>query len=359
MLCLANLKFVFALVVYMSLTKISFEESLATHVVTTGKCLGCGACVVTCPFNCLEYKEEKPVLIKECQVCGICARTCPQYEWNQPEMANFVFGKEKGHEEMFGFYRRLILAQSNDVNVQRVCQDGGVVTALLLTALKEGLIDCAVVAGLSHDKPFLPQPLLATTIEDILKSAGTKYSYSPNILALNEMVKQKKNNVAFVGTPCQIRAIRKMQMAGVKKYSAPVKFLIGLMCSECFSYEGLIIKHIRESLGINLDDVQKINIKGKMLVSTNTDIKTIPLFDVKQYARKSCKFCPDFSSEFADISAGGLGLESWTFTIVRTECGEELFSVAEKKGAISTRSAGGEANAINLLRKLSVKKRQN
>jgi len=348
----------YALLVYMSLAKISFEESLVKHVINTGKCLGCGTCVVTCPFYCLEYKEEKPVLIKECQVCGICARTCPQYEWNQPNTENFVFGKEKGNKEIFGFYRRLILAQSNDVNVQRVCQDGGVVTALLLTALKEGLIDCAVVAGLSDDKPFHPQSLLATTIEDVLKSAGTKYVYSPNILALNSVVKQKKNDVAFVGTPCQIRAIRKIQMAGLKKYSAPIKFLIGLMCSECFTYEGLIMKYMHENLGINPIDIRKINIKGKMFVSTSAGIKTIPLTDIKQFTRKSCKYCPDFSSEFADISAGGLGLENWTFTVVRTQRGDELFSVAEKKGAIKTRSASEEANAINLLRKLSIKKRQ-
>ncbi len=342
----------------MSLAKISFEESLAMRVIDAGKCLGCGACVVACPFNCLEYKEEKPVLVKPCQICGICVRACPQYEWNEPEMQNFVFGKEKSPEEIFGVHYRLVVAQANDENILRVCQDGGVVTALLLTALDEGLIDCAVVAGLKHDHPFYPCPMLAVTPEDILKSAGTKYSYSPNILTLTEVAKQKKNNVAFVGTPCQIRAIRKMQKAGLKKYTAPLKFLIGLMCSECFNYEGLMKKHMHEILGINLSGIQKINIKGKMLVSTIGDTKTIPLTDIKQYARKNCSFCPDFSSEFADVSAGGLGLEHWTFTVIRTEQGDRLFSLAERKGAIKTRSATEEMNAINLLCKLSVKKRQ-
>jgi coenzyme F420 hydrogenase subunit beta len=342
----------------MNLTKIGFEESLATHVVNSGRCLGCGACILVCPFNCLEYKEEKPSLVEECPACGICARICPQYEGDEYEIESFVFGRERKVEEEFGIYRRLVVARANDERIRQVCQDGGAVTALLFFALQEGLIDCAVVAGVNPEEPFSPRPELAFTVEEILKSAGTKYFYSPNVLALNELIRQKKSNVAFVGTPCQVQAIRKMQMAGLKKYCNSLKFLIGLMCSECFTYEGLMTKHIHEKLGVNLSDIRKINIKGKMLVSTASEIKTIPLSDIKQYARKSCSFCHDFSSESADISAGGLGLEGWTFIVVRTDKGEELFSSAEKAGAIKTRSVDEEVNALNLLRRLSVKKRQ-
>jgi len=342
----------------MSFSKVSFEESLAKSVVATGKCVGCGTCVVVCPFNCLEYAEEKPNLIKECKVCGICAQTCPQYEWSWSKAESFVFGREKKAEEEFGIYRRLAIAQAKNDKILKVCQDGGVVTALLLFALEKGLIDGAIVAGTSQEKPFYPTPKLATTSEEILECAGTKYSYSPNILALAEGVKQKKASMAFVGTPCQIRAIRKMQMVGLKKYTSPLKFLIGLMCSECFTYEGLLEKHIHKTLGFDLKDVRKMNIKGKLLVTTKSEVKTIPLADTKQYARKSCRFCDDFSSELADVSAGGLGLEDWTFVAIRTKQGEEFFEGAERADVIKTRSVGKDEPALNLLVKLSLKKRK-
>jgi coenzyme F420 hydrogenase subunit beta len=338
--------------------KVSFEESLGKKVVESGRCVGCGTCVVACPFNCLELAKEEARLIKECKVCGICAQTCPQYEWLWPEMENSVFGKERKTEEDFGIYRRLVVAQANDARIKEKRQDGGVVTALLLFALENGLIDGAVVAGANEDKPFYPAPKLATNSEEILNSAETKYSYSPNILALTEVVKQKKTNVAFVGTPCQIRAIRKMQMAGLKKFSTTLKFLIGLMCSESFTYDGLMEKHIHERLGVNLKDIKKINIKGKMLVTTASDIVTIPLQEIKQYARKNCSVCDDFSSELADVSVGGLGLDGWSFVVVRTEKGEELFCAAEKAGIIKTRKAEEEPNALNLLHKLSQKKKK-
>ena len=342
----------------MSFIKISFEDSIEKNVIATGKCLGCGACVVVCPFGCLEYVDEKPRLVKECKICGICAQACPQYEWSSQKVENFVFGRERKPEEEFGIYRRLAITQAADNQILKVCQDGGAVTALLLFALENGIIEGAIVTMKDQEKPFYPHPTLATTAEEILQSAGTKYFYSPNILALTDAIKQKKNDIAFVGTPCQIRAIRKMQMAGLKKYVAPIKILIGLACSECFTYEGLMQNHIRKKLGINPNDVKKINIKGKMLVTLDSGTVSIPLAETKQYARQSCRLCEDFSSELADISAGGLGLEGWTFLIIRTEKGEELFSEAEKAGVIKTRLASEEANALNLLNKLSKKKRQ-
>jgi coenzyme F420 hydrogenase subunit beta len=338
--------------------KVSFEESIAKSVVATGRCVGCGTCVVVCPLNCLDYVEEKPSLVKECKVCGICAQTCPQYEWSWSKAESFVFGRQRKAEEEFGIYRSLALAKSQDEKILKNCQDGGVVTALLLFALENGLIDGTIVSGVRQEKPFYPIPRLATTPEEILECSGTKYSYSPNILAFVDGIKQKRASIAFVGTPCQIHAIRKMQMSGLKKYTAPVKFLVGLFCSECFTYEGLIEKHIYETLGLNLRSIRKMNIKGKMLVTTESGVKTIPLADVKQYARNSCRFCDDFSSELADISVGGLGLEGWTFVILRTKNGQEVFEAAEKAGALKTRPVEKDEPALNLLVKLSGKKRK-
>jgi coenzyme F420 hydrogenase subunit beta len=342
----------------MSFNKISFEESLGKNVINTGKCVGCGTCVVVCPFGCLEYVKGEPHIVKECKVCGICAQTCPQYEWSWSKAESFVFGRRRKAEEEFGIYRSLALAKSQDDKVLKVCQDGGVVTALLLFALENGLIDGAIVSGISQEKPFYPIPRLATTPEEILEYGGTRYSYSPNILALADGIKQKRSSIAFVGTPCQIHAIRKMQMSGLKKYTAPLKFLIGLLCSECFSYEGLVEKHIHETLGFNLGNVRKMNIKGKMLVTTESGVKTIPLAEIKRYARNSCRFCDDFSSELADVSVGGLGLEGWTFVILRTKDGQEVFEAADKAGALKTRPVEKDEPALSLLVKLSGKKRK-
>jgi len=204
----------------------------------------------------------------------------------------------------------------------------------------------------------LPKPILTTNRSAIINNAGTRYSYSPNILALKEAINQKRESIAFVGTPCQIRAIRKLEMVGLKKYAGPLAMSIGLMCSECFHYEGLVKKHIQGKLGIDPRDVRKMNIKGKMLVQTGDTVVTIPLAEAKEYARRSCTFCNDFSSELADISAGGLGLEGYTFTVVRTEKGDRLLSGVMESGFLDTEPLEKDSSALNLLARLSNKKRK-
>ena len=343
----------------MSAKKPGFSDSLLTQVVETGKCASCGTCVVACPFGSLEMAKGKPSLVKECKVCGICSQACPRYEWSMEKAEAFTYGKIRNPQEEFGEFKRVVAAQAKPNDILSVRQDGGAATAMLVAALKNGLIDGAVVSGKSQEKPFMPISILATAPEKIVESAGTKYTCSSALLALPEVLKQKKTQVAFVGTPCQIQAVRKMQMNNVKRLSAPIKYLVGLMCSECFDYEGLMEAHIKGKLGINPADITKMNIKGKMLVTTPAGTTAIPLADIKQYVRNSCAVCEDFSNELADVSVGGLGLDGWTFTIIRTEKGEELFTNAEKTGFLESKPIEETSFSKGLLLKLTKKKHDN
>jgi coenzyme F420 hydrogenase subunit beta len=335
----------------------SFKEAL-DEVVLAEKCMECAACVAVCPIGCLGYVEEKPKLIKECNGCGICAFICPRYEFVWPAVEESVFGRQRKPEEEFGVYRRIVIAQASDEKVLQTCQDGGVVTALLTYALEKEIVDGAAVSGVSQDKPLYPVPRLVTSPEEALECAGTRYTYSPNLLALQDGINQNKKRLAFVGTPCQIHALRKIEDL-LLEYVNPLQLAIGLLCTESFTYEGLMEKHIQGELGVNLNDIEKINIKAKILVTTKSgEVKVIPLKEAKQYTRKSCTLCTDFSAELADISVGGLGLNGWTFTILRTEKGEELFDKAVSKGFIKTRPVEEEKRAFDLLLRLSKRKRE-
>lgn len=341
-------------------SKLGFEESLLKEVVLTNKCIGCATCVVVCPFKCLEYDDGLPKLVKECQKCGICPKTCPKYDWSWHKVEEFTFGRVRNEDEAFGIYKQLLLAQASSEEILAKSQDGGFVTALLSYALEEGIIEGAAISGIAEDKPFFPSPKLALTFQEILEGAGTRYCYSPNLLAFQDGVKSGKRSLAFVGTPCQIHAIRKIEMVPLKKYSNCLNFTIGLMCTESFSYRGFFEEHLKEHLGLNLNEINKTNIKGKILISLNSgETLTVPLSEAKQYIRKGCNLCNDFSAELADISAGGLGLENWTFVIVRTERGESILNQALKDGAIRIRSIKEAPIAKNLLIKLSKKKRKN
>jgi len=335
---------------------VGFEEALE-EIILTEKCTGCATCIAFCPFSYLKYAEGKPKLGKGCGFCGICAFVCPQHELLSLRLEESIFGRQRKPEEEFGVYRRIVVAQASDEKVLSSCQDGGVVTALLTYAIDNKIIDAAAVSGVSQDKPFYPIPRLVTTPEEILECAGTRYTYSPNLLAFREGTNQNKKRMVFVGLPCQIQALRKIE-GTLLEYINPLHLAIGLLCTESFTYEGLMEGHIQGNLGVDLRDVRKINIKAKVLVTTKSgEEKVIPLKEAKQYTRKSCTICTDFSAELADISVGGLGLSGWTFTILRTKKGEELFDKAVRKGFLKTRPVEEEQRAFDLLLRLSKRKR--
>jgi len=340
----------------MPIQKVSFEDTLKKSVIERLFCTGCASCVISCPYNCLEYVDGYPKIVSECKVCGICAQVCPRFNFSMSSLEHFLFGRERSTDEEFGIYRRILVAQTKSSEVMDVCQDGGVVTSLLVCAIEDGLINGAALSGKSPDEPLKGVPKLALSKSDILACSGTRYTYSPNMLALKNAAQKKVEKIAFVGTPCQIHAIRRMQILPLKKYASLVKFTIGLFCTESFSYDGLI-KQLSNS-GINPNDVVKMNIKGKLILKMKDGAtNALPLKDVKAAACNFCSACTDFSAELADISAGGLGLDGWTLTIVRTDIGDEIVRRAETKGLITSKPLE-DRRVIDLLVRLSRSKRE-
>jgi len=329
--------------------------------VESGACAGCGACVVACPYRgVLEYSAGEPKVMGECRVCGICPQVCPRYAVQIDDLERFVFGRARKPEEDFGIYREIHVAKSVDDEVLKCCQDGGVATALISSALDSGVIDGAIVSGVNPSAPWLPMPFVAASRSDVLRYAGTRYTYSPNILALGRCAADGLKRIAFVGTPCQILAFRRIQKIPLRKLSGAVAFTIGLFCSESFTYEGLMVRKIQDEMGIDLNEIEKMNIKGKMLLTLkNGKSLEIPLKEAKVYAEGKCRYCGDFSAELADISLGGVGLNGRTFSVVRTERGEKLFDQAIKEKALDVRSAEDFAWAYELLLQLSRLKRRN
>jgi coenzyme F420 hydrogenase subunit beta len=222
-------------------------------------------------------------------------------------------------------------------------------------------------------------PKAVTTVDEIVASASSWYTYCPNNLALEQAEKLGLTRVAFVGVPCQVTPVRKMQTVDaafldngrkkekhierqakfLKGFGERVALTIGLLCSEVFTFDGLMRDVIAGRLGIDLADIAKFNVKGKVLIDTRDGRRVeIPLKEALEYARPECHDCGDFSAELADISCGGVGASDWTIVVLRSARGEALFARATAPGAFEGRGMNEVETSMRVLLRLARKQRQ-
>ena len=262
---------------------------------------------------------------------------------------------------VLGTYKEVVTARSTDKQIQKIAQDGGIVSALFCYALDEKIIDGAVVAGPGEDF-WKPQPMVAMSSDEILAAAGTKYTFSPNVWMLKEAVRQYGlEKVGTVAIPCQSMGIRKMQSYpfGVRFLADKIALLTGIFCMENFPYESLKT-FISEKAGISPELVEKMDIgKGKFILHTADDVISLPLKETHGYEQNGCKVCLDYVAELADVSTGSVGSpDGWSTVFTRTGTGETIFKAAVDAGVIETKPVNEGKFGMEMLKKLATQKKE-
>jgi coenzyme F420 hydrogenase subunit beta len=324
----------------------SFKD-LKNEVHEKNICGSCGGCVSFCSaheLKALEMGEDgRPDYINEdnCLKCGICYFICPQIGIFDEELKTKYAWKPP-----VGNFQRVAVAQAANEEIRKLATDGGVVTALLLYMLEHKIIDGAIVS--KKTSPFSREPFIATTKEDILSAAGSRFAdlshveelgkystYSPTLQGLKGIQNIDLARIAVVGTPCQIHTIRKMQILGVLP-SHIVKFTIGLFCMENFSFDELARRKLEDELKLNLNEIEKMNIKEDLMIDLKDGKRVhISFDDIDELMRPACRVCTDFANDFADISVGGLGSpDGFTTTMIRTDIGMKRYFEAIEIGYI-------------------------
>jgi coenzyme F420 hydrogenase subunit beta len=148
-------------------------------------------------------------------------------------------------------------------------------------------------------------------------------------MELKYVAQKTLDRVAFVGSPCQVNTLRRMEVLGVVPSEA-IKIHLGLFCAGNFQF-GPEERRRLESIGnFKWAEVYKVNVKEELMIHLhNKEIRHIPLDQLSFMKRYACQFCDDYAAEFADLSFGGLGApEGWTSVIVRSPKGQKLLADA-------------------------------
>ena len=299
---------------------------LQKEVLDAGLCTVCGACVGYCPY--IKTFGEQVAVIHDCKICdGICYQLCPRGFTDYEGLRQSFFGTGD-FEPVLGTHTALYFARAKSEKIRAQGQYGGVVTALSLFAMQQGLIDSALMAG---GGPSGAQPFLCSSAKDIFEMAGSKYTAVPTLSLFQEAVKNGYQRVGVVGRPCQVTASRKIQQVG-EINGQNITLVIGLFCFWSLSAEFYSFLKERGLANCSRMDIPK---DGVNFHREDGSQITLPLEEIRPFIKNTCLACYDPLSELADVSVGSTEhYPGWNTLVVRTDKGRQLMADASTAGII-------------------------
>ena len=296
-------------------------------------CTGCSLCAAMCPVSCITMKAGKlghlfpRIDNKKCINCGLCTRNCPALklvELSAPYKAYAAWAKDESD------YRSSTSGGASSIFSQYIIRHGGVVYG------------CAVLPGAKIEHVRIDK------IEDLYKIKGSKYVQSTiteSLRLIKKDIKEKKI-VLFIGTPCQIAAVKNLF-----RNLPDNLYLIDLVCHGTPSliyFQNYLKRHVPL---LKIDDV-KFRSESKYITSVFSNNKVIySSSDLWKYRykdyfnnafmdgfsfRESCYQCryanPNRGSDITIGDFWGLGKETSCDQIPEHNYGISLVLPITKKG---------------------------
>ena len=329
-------------------------KKLEKECIRTGLCFECGACELVCPNGALKLKKypwfRNPELFADCvkNNCTRCYDVCAAAHVPLTEIEKRFFGRTRPHpfpgkspdipcerhEDKTGIVRSCYTGYSTDPEIYGQAVSGGISSSILISALENGLIDGAVVAGFDSEIPYEAKACVATTREEILRCAGSKYQPHPQLIGIREALDRGLKNIAITATPCTILSLRKMMLQDeFKEITSCIRLIIGNICGAHWSRHGTE-DLITNWMNIPLDKVESIKYRarpfpGDFQVHTKdgTKIQSFVngggLVSLAKFTPEECRYCLEKVASAADIVVG----DTWHHPVL---CPSKLESYTEE-----------------------------
>lgn len=172
-------------------------------------CFGCGVCATVCAHHIINIKLNadgfyEPQITDEakCTDCGLCTEIC-SYSHDGLALTDASI--------------KSYAAWSNDAQVRRKCSSGGVGFEVGRTLIGKGYKVCGVRYNPDTNRA---EHYIATTVEELIPSIGSKYTQSYTVDGFKAINRKKKYLVT--GTPCQIDSFRRY----IRKFRCEDNFIL-------------------------------------------------------------------------------------------------------------------------------------
>lgn len=281
---------------------------------------------------------------------------CPGKDFSFPEHNSHFYPDAPHFHEYTGSYHNIYIGYSLDEKVRRNAASGGIISAVLIYLLEKERIHGVVTLRMSHEKPWLSEPFIATTTGEILEAAQSKYTIS----SVNEIlpeIEKFEGTLAYVGIPPQVQSIRKLQ-----KINDPavrnIKYIFGPFYGNTLYFSS--VKSFLKTYGEK--DYRRIkNLYfryGEWPGNMRIELDSGRVIELKKFhanylipfhVLKNSLYCTDFTNEFTDISGGDAWApvyeergKGFSMILTRTPAGQQILDEMVKEGRLSINSISQE-----------------
>ena len=264
------------------------------------------------------------------------------------------FGDNTNFHNYTGAYQKIYIGHTNDEKVRLNSASGGIISSILIWLLEKKKIDGAVVLRMSETQPWMNEPFIATTKEEILSAAQSKYTIS----SVNEILPEIEK---FSGIAClcwstrTVQSIRKLQEINDPSVKN-IKYILGPFYGNTLHFSS-VQSFLRSYGEKDYTQIKKLYFRygewpGNMRVELKSGrIIELPKFHANYlipfHILKNSLLCTDLSNEFTDISGGDAWApvyeergKGFSMVISRSEKGQEIIDEMLKDGSLSLSSIG-------------------
>jgi len=317
-------------------------------------CNRCGSCVGLSGGRVVfKDKEGKylPEIVKEIDdtLAERLWVACPGKEFSFPGYREHFYNNSAHFHEYTGPFENIYIGFSKDQVVRRNSASGGIISAILIYLLEKGEIDGAVVLKMSRQKPWLSRPFIATTREEVIEAAQSKYTIS----SVNEILpalEAFKGTVAYVGISPQVQSIRKLQKINDPAV-ANIKYIFGPFYGNTL-YLSSIKSFLKSYSEKDYRKIKKLHFRyGEWPGNMRIEMESGKVIEMKKFHAnylipfhilKNSLYCTDFTNEFTDISGGDAWAPAYekrgkgfSMIISRSEKGQKIIDDMVKERLLS------------------------
>lgn len=248
---------------------------------------------------------------------------------------------------LWGQTREITVGWATDADLREKASSGGLVSALAIYLVEQGICDAVLQVGPRKDHPLYNELKVSRSREEIIANAQSRYAPAPMFPHLKTLLDQNNDSYAFVGKPCDVAALQNF-LRLQPSYQPRIKAFLAIFCAGIPSYQAS-----RQAFGQAATKAPLIALRYRgngwpgHFQADFEDGSTLTMSYEDSWGKilgrqlgTRCKICPDGIGLLSDIAVGDAwllkdgkpdfqaGVPGRSLALVRTERGSRWMAQA-------------------------------